>query len=94
MNISRPFAPWNSSWKRPKEQRPDPIRNNGQALRRAADFAEHFKLMSDMMTNRFPGGPDAHHYFLVTHEGSSRALREDRIADGHIRSRITATIRF
>jgi hypothetical protein len=48
-----------------------------------ADFAEHFKLMSDMMTIAFQADLTRIITFLVTHEGSSRAYREIGIADGH-----------
>jgi hypothetical protein len=48
-----------------------------------ADFAEHFKLMSDMMTIAFQTDLTRIITFLVTHEGSSRAYREIGIADGH-----------
>src|SRR2546428_357000 len=48
-----------------------------------ADFAEHFKLMTDMMTIAFQADLTRVMTFLVTHEGSSRAYREIGIADGH-----------
>src|SRR5947209_11042425 len=48
-----------------------------------ADFAEHFKLMSDMMTIAFQADLTRVMTFLVTHEGTSRAYRELGISDGH-----------
>jgi hypothetical protein len=48
-----------------------------------ADFAEHFKLMSDMMTIAFQADLTRVMTFLVTHEGTSRAYREIGISDGH-----------
>jgi len=48
-----------------------------------ADFAEHFKLMTDMMTIAFQADLTRVMTFLVTHEGTSRAYRELGISDGH-----------
>ena len=48
-----------------------------------ADFAEHFKLMSDMVTIAFQADLTRVLTFLVTHEGTSRAYREIGISDGH-----------
>lgn len=48
-----------------------------------ADFAEHFKLMSDMATIAFQADLTRVMTFLVTHEGTSRAYREIGISDGH-----------
>ena len=48
-----------------------------------ADFAEHFKLMTDMMTVAFQADLTRVMTFLVTREGTSRAYREIGIADGH-----------
>jgi uncharacterized protein DUF1552 len=48
-----------------------------------ADFAEHFHLMSDMITIAFQADMTRVLTFLVTHEGTSRAYREIGIADGH-----------
>jgi hypothetical protein len=48
-----------------------------------ADFAEHFKLMSDMMTVAFQADLTRVFSFLVTREGTSRAYREIGISDGH-----------
>jgi hypothetical protein len=48
-----------------------------------ADFAEHFKLMTDMMTVAFQADLTRVSTFLVTREGSSRAYREIGIPDGH-----------
>jgi hypothetical protein len=48
-----------------------------------ADFAEHFKLMSDMMTIALQADLTRVMTFLVTREGSSRAYRELGISDGH-----------
>jgi len=48
-----------------------------------ADFAEHFKLMTDMVTIAFQADLTRVLTFLVTHEGTSRAYREIGISDGH-----------
>jgi len=48
-----------------------------------ADFAEHFKLMTDMITVAFQADLSRVLTFLVTREGTSRAYREIGIADGH-----------
>src|SRR5207247_1904861 len=48
-----------------------------------ADFAEHFAMMSDMLTIAFQADLTRVATFLVTHEGTSRAYRELDIADGH-----------
>jgi hypothetical protein len=48
-----------------------------------ADFAEHFQLMTDMMTIAFQADLTRVVTFLVTHEGTSRAYREIGISDGH-----------
>jgi len=48
-----------------------------------ADFAEHFKLMTDMLTVAFQADLSRVFTFLVTREGSSRAYREIGIPDGH-----------
>jgi hypothetical protein len=48
-----------------------------------ADFAEHFKLMTDMMTVAFQADMTRIITFLVTHEGTSRPYREIGIPDGH-----------
>jgi hypothetical protein len=48
-----------------------------------ADFAEHFKLMTDMITIAFQADLTRVLTFLVTHEGTSRAYRELGISDGH-----------
>jgi hypothetical protein len=48
-----------------------------------ADFAEHFKLMTDMMTIAFQADMTRVITFLVTHEGTSRPYREIGIPDGH-----------
>jgi len=48
-----------------------------------ADFAEHFRLMSDMMTVAFQADLTRVITFLVTHEGTSRPYREIDIPDGH-----------
>lgn len=47
------------------------------------DFAEHFKLMTDMMTVAFQSDLTRVITFLVTHEGTSRPYREIDIPDGH-----------
>ena len=47
------------------------------------DFAEHFKLMTDMLTVAFQADLTRVVTFLVTHEGTSRAYREIGISDGH-----------
>ncbi len=48
-----------------------------------ADFAEHFKLMTDMMTIAFQADLTRIMTFLVTREGTSRSYREIGIPDGH-----------
>jgi hypothetical protein len=48
-----------------------------------ADFAEHFKLMTDMITVAFQADLTRVLTFLVTHEGTSRPYREIGIPDGH-----------
>ncbi len=48
-----------------------------------ADFAEHFKLMTDMMTIAFQADLTRVMTFLVTREGTSRSYREIGIPDGH-----------
>ena len=48
-----------------------------------ADFAEHFRLMTNMMTVAFQADLTRVVTFLVTHEGTSRAYREIGIPDGH-----------
>jgi hypothetical protein len=45
--------------------------------------AEHFKLMTDMMTIAFQADLTRVMTFLVTREGTSRAYREIGIPDGH-----------
>ena len=47
------------------------------------DFAEHFKLMADMLTIAFQADLTRVATFLVTHEGTSRAYKELGIDDGH-----------
>lgn len=48
-----------------------------------ADFAEHFKLMTDMITVAFQADLTRIVTFLVTKEGTSRSYREIGISDGH-----------
>jgi len=48
-----------------------------------ADFSEHFRLMTDMVTIAFQADLTRVLTFLVTHEGTSRAYREIGISDGH-----------
>jgi hypothetical protein len=48
-----------------------------------ADFGEHFKLMSDMITIAFQADQTRIVTFLMTREGSSRPYRELDIPDGH-----------
>jgi len=48
-----------------------------------ADFAEHFKMMSDMVAIAFEADLTRIVTFLVTREGTSRAYRELDIPDGH-----------
>lgn len=48
-----------------------------------ADFAEHFKLMTDMLTVALQADLSRVFTFLVTREGSSRPYREIGIPDGH-----------
>jgi hypothetical protein len=47
------------------------------------DFADHFKLMTDMVTIAFQADLTRVVTFLVTREGSNRAYREIGIPDGH-----------
>ena len=47
------------------------------------DFAEHFKLMTDMITVAFQADLSRVVTFLVTREGTSRPYREIGIPDGH-----------
>lgn len=47
------------------------------------DFAEHFKLMTDMLTIALQSNMSRVFTFLVTREGSSRPYREIGIPDGH-----------
>ena len=42
------------------------------------DFGEHFKLMSDMMTIAFQADLTRVVTFLMTREGTSRAVSRDR----------------
>jgi len=48
-----------------------------------ADFAEHFRLMTDMMTVAWQADLTRVTTFLVTREGTSRSYREIGIPDGH-----------
>lgn len=48
-----------------------------------ADFAQHYKLMTDMTTVAFQADLTRIVTFLVTHEGTSRPYREIGIPDGH-----------
>lgn len=48
-----------------------------------ADFAEHFRLMTDMLTVALQADLSRVFTFLVTREGSSRPYREIDIPDGH-----------
>ena len=48
-----------------------------------SDFAEHFRLMTDMITVAFRADLTRVVTFLVTREGSNRAYREIGIPDGH-----------
>jgi hypothetical protein len=48
-----------------------------------SDFAEHFRLMTDMITVAFRADLTRVVSFLVTREGTSRAYREIGISDGH-----------
>ena len=47
------------------------------------DFAEHFRLMSDMITIAFRADMTRVLTFMMTREGTSRAYREIGIPDGH-----------
>jgi hypothetical protein len=47
------------------------------------DFAEHFKLMTDMITVAFQADLTRVVTFIVTREGTSRTYREIGISDGH-----------
>jgi hypothetical protein len=48
-----------------------------------ADFGEHFKLLTDMVTVAFQADLTRVVTFLVTREGTSRPYREIGISDGH-----------
>ena len=48
-----------------------------------ADFSEHFKLLTDMVTVAFQADLTRVVTFLVTREGTSRPYREIGISDGH-----------
>lgn len=48
-----------------------------------ADFAEHFKMMTDMLTVALRTDMTRVFTFLVTREGTSRSYREIGIPDGH-----------
>jgi hypothetical protein len=48
-----------------------------------ADFAEHFRLMTDIVTVAFQADLTRVLTFLMTREGTSRAYRELGIPDGH-----------
>jgi len=48
-----------------------------------ADFAEHFRLITGMMTIALQADMTRVFTFLVTREGTSRAYREIGIPDGH-----------
>jgi hypothetical protein len=48
-----------------------------------SDFADHFRLMTDMITVAFQADLTRVVTFLVTREGTSRAYREIGIPDGH-----------
>jgi Protein of unknown function (DUF1552) len=47
------------------------------------DFADHFKLMTDLLTIAFQADLTRVVTFLITREGTSRAYREIGISDGH-----------
>jgi hypothetical protein len=47
------------------------------------DFADHFKLMSDMLTIAFRADLTRVATFLMTREGTTRSYREIGISDGH-----------
>src|SRR5207253_1672396 len=51
-----------------------------------ADFAEHFRLMTDMVTIAFQADLSRVLTFLVTREGTSRAYRELGIPGGHFKT--------
>jgi hypothetical protein len=48
-----------------------------------ADFGEHFKLLTDMLTVAFQADLTRVSTFMITREGTSRAYREIGISDGH-----------
>jgi hypothetical protein len=48
-----------------------------------ADFGEHFKLLTDMLTIALQADLTRVSTFMITREGTSRAYREIGIADGH-----------
>ena len=59
-----------------------------------ADFAEHFSLMTNMLTVAFQSNLTRVATFLVTREGTSRAYREIGIPTAITRSRIIAASRI
>ena len=73
----------NSSWPRPiaKTRGSIPVWRSLHGV--PSYFAEHFKLMTDMITVAFRADLTRVVTFLVTREGTSRAYREIGIADGH-----------
>jgi hypothetical protein len=48
-----------------------------------ADFGEHFKLLTDMLTVALQADLTRISTFMITREGTSRAYREIGISDGH-----------
>jgi hypothetical protein len=48
-----------------------------------ADFGDHFKLLTDMVTVAFQADLTRVATFMITREGTSRAYREIGISDGH-----------
>ncbi len=48
-----------------------------------ADFGEHFKLLTDMLTAAFRADMTRIVTFMITREGTSRPYREIGISDGH-----------
>ena len=82
-SIFRPSAKWSGSSSKAEKDNAqiDPHMDKPYGV--PADFAEHFKLMTDMMTIAFQADLTRVMTFLVTHEGTSRAYREIGIPDGH-----------
>ena len=82
-SISPPSARWSgrSSAPRRTNAQIDPHMEKPYGV--PADFAEHFKLMTNMITIAFQADLTRVVTFLMTREGTSRPYREIGISDGH-----------